>query len=66
MTTMNTTCGDAVGWTALVAWRGDRAHRAIASQFVGIRITPNIYTTLVELDRFCEVTTELAKSGLPV
>jgi len=22
---MNTTCGDAVGWTALVAWWGDRA-----------------------------------------
>jgi hypothetical protein len=31
---MNTTCGDAVGWTALVAWRCDRASRGSASQRV--------------------------------
>jgi hypothetical protein len=29
---MNTTCGDAVGWTALVAWCCDRASRESASQ----------------------------------
>jgi len=29
---MNTTCGDAVGWTALVAWGCDRASRESASQ----------------------------------
>ena len=28
----NTPCWEAGGWTVLVAWRGDRAHREIASQ----------------------------------
>lgn len=28
---MNTPCWEAGGWTALVAWRGDRAYREIAS-----------------------------------
>jgi len=34
-------------------------------EFKGIRITPNVYTTLEELDRFCEVMTTIAKKGLP-
>jgi selenocysteine lyase/cysteine desulfurase len=34
-------------------------------EFKGIRITPNVYTTLDELDRFCEVMAEVAKKGLP-
>lgn len=34
-------------------------------EFSGIRITPNVYTTLWELDRFCEVVTGIAKNGLP-
>ncbi len=34
-------------------------------EFKGIRITPNVYTTLDELDRFCEVMTMIAKKGLP-
>jgi selenocysteine lyase/cysteine desulfurase len=34
-------------------------------EFVGIRITPNLYTTLWELDRFCEVLADVARKGLP-
>lgn len=34
-------------------------------EFKGIRITPNVYTTLEELDRFCEVMEMIAKKGLP-
>ncbi len=37
----------------------------IHDEFKGIRITPNVYTTLDELDRFCEVMTTIAKKGLP-
>jgi isopenicillin-N epimerase len=34
-------------------------------EFQGIRITPNVYTTLGELDRFCEVMEMIARKGLP-
>jgi selenocysteine lyase/cysteine desulfurase len=34
-------------------------------EFQGIRITPNVYTTLGELDRFCEQMEEIALKGLP-
>lgn len=34
-------------------------------EFQGIRVTPNVYTTLHELDRFCEVMETVAKRGLP-
>ena len=34
-------------------------------EFQGIRITPNVYTTLGELDRFCEQMEEIAPKGLP-
>ncbi|HEV7682076.1 MAG TPA: aminotransferase class V-fold PLP-dependent enzyme [Pyrinomonadaceae bacterium] len=34
-------------------------------EFQGIRITPNVYTTLGELDRFCGVMETIAKQGLP-
>ncbi|MGE3466898.1 MAG: aminotransferase class V-fold PLP-dependent enzyme [Pyrinomonadaceae bacterium] len=34
-------------------------------EFTGIRITPNVYTTLWELDRFCEVVSDIARKGLP-
>src|SRR6059058_3055341 len=34
-------------------------------EFQGIRITPNLYTTLLELDRFCDQMEQIAKSGLP-
>jgi isopenicillin-N epimerase len=36
----------------------------IHDEFQGIRITPNLYTTLKELDRFCEVMESIAKNGL--
>jgi hypothetical protein len=34
-------------------------------EFKGMRITPNVYTTLPELDRFCEVMETISKNGLP-
>jgi len=34
-------------------------------EFKGIRITPNVYTTLGELDRFCNVMEQIARNGLP-
>ncbi|MDZ7290772.1 MAG: aminotransferase class V-fold PLP-dependent enzyme [candidate division KSB1 bacterium] len=37
----------------------------VHDEFKGIRITPNVYTTLEELDRFCEVMEMIAKKGLP-
>jgi len=37
----------------------------IHEEFQGIRITPNVYTTLGELDRFCRVMEKVARQGLP-
>ncbi|MBC8029224.1 MAG: aminotransferase class V-fold PLP-dependent enzyme [Pyrinomonadaceae bacterium] len=37
----------------------------IHEEFQGIRITPNVYTTLNELDRFCNVMEKIARQGLP-
>ena len=37
----------------------------IHEEFQGIRITPNLYTTLGELDRFCNVMERIARNGLP-
>src|SRR3989442_5065296 len=34
-------------------------------EFQGLRITPNLYTTLPELDRFCDVMTMIARKSLP-
>lgn len=42
--------------TAAIWWR-DTIH--------GLRISPNLYTTLPELDRFCEVIEHVAQNGLP-
>src|SRR5436305_4660688 len=36
----------------------------VHEEFQGLRITPNLYTTLTELDRFCEVMAEDASKGL--
>ena len=38
----------------------------IHDEFQGIRVTPNLYTTLAELDRFVEEMERVAKNGLPV
>ncbi len=37
----------------------------VHEEFTGIRITPNVYTTLWELDRFSSVVADVAKKGLP-
>ena len=37
----------------------------VHEEFTGIRITPNLYTTLWELDRFCEIVESIARKGLP-
>ena len=37
----------------------------VHEEFTGIRITPNLYTTLNELDRFCELMETIARKGLP-
>jgi selenocysteine lyase/cysteine desulfurase len=47
-----------------------RSHRIIATpikhdEFEGIRVTPNVYTTLEELDRFVDAMTDVIKNGLP-
>ncbi len=45
-------------------------HRIIVTpikhdEFEGLRISPNVYTTLEELDRFCEAMEEVIRNGLP-
>lgn len=37
----------------------------VHDEFKGVRITPNVYTTLRELDRFVEVVSNIARKGLP-
>ena len=37
----------------------------IHQEFQGLRITPNVYTTLPELDRFSDVMESIARKGLP-
>jgi isopenicillin-N epimerase len=37
----------------------------VHEEFRGLRITPNVYTTLGELDRFCEAMRRVAAKGLP-
>jgi isopenicillin-N epimerase len=37
----------------------------VHEEFQGIRVTPNVYTTLEELDRFCEQMDLIARNGLP-
>jgi selenocysteine lyase/cysteine desulfurase len=37
----------------------------VHEEFQGIRITPNVFTTLGELDRFGELMETIARKGLP-
>lgn len=37
----------------------------IHDEFRGLRVSPNVYTTLEELDRFCTVMEQVIKRGLP-
>lgn len=47
-----------------------QAHRIIVTpikhaEFEGLRVTPNLYTTLEELDRFIEAMRDVIRNGLP-
>jgi isopenicillin-N epimerase len=37
----------------------------VHDEFKGVRVTPSVYTTLQELDRFCEVMESIARKGVP-
>jgi hypothetical protein len=37
----------------------------VHDEFTGIRITPNVYTTLWELDRFTDTVEQVVRKGLP-
>ena len=37
----------------------------VHDEFKGLRITPSVYTTFEELDRFAEVMETIARQGLP-
>ena len=34
-------------------------------EFEGLRVSPNVYTMLPELDRFCDAVENVIKNGLP-
>jgi selenocysteine lyase/cysteine desulfurase len=53
----------------LVAHLWER-HRILATpivhaEFSGVRVTPNVYTTLAEVDTFCEAVEQAVRLGLP-
>jgi selenocysteine lyase/cysteine desulfurase len=54
---------------ALSDYLWDEHHIIVApiehEEFQGIRVTPNVYTTLDELDYFCEVFERISRNGLP-
>jgi selenocysteine lyase/cysteine desulfurase len=54
---------------ALADYLWDRHHIMVApidhEEYQGIRVTPNLYTTLDELDYFCEVFEHVSRNGLP-
>ena len=35
------------------------------AEFRGLRISPSVYTTLPELDRFIDIMSDVARNGLP-
>ena len=37
----------------------------VHEEFQGLRITPNVYTTLLDIDTFCDAIEKLLKTGLP-
>jgi selenocysteine lyase/cysteine desulfurase len=37
----------------------------VHEEFEGLRVSPSVYTTLEELDRFCEAIEEVVREGLP-
>jgi isopenicillin-N epimerase len=54
---------------AVVKYLFDKHHifttPIVHEEFQGIRITPNVYTTFKELDRFCDQMELIARHGLP-
>ncbi len=54
---------------ALSAWLWEK-HKILTvyidhAEFKGLRVTPNVYTTLVELDRFCAAVEWALEHGVP-
>ncbi len=46
-----------------------RKHRTVVTtinhaEFSGVRVTPNVYTTLDEVDRFSELLVQAARDGI--
>ncbi len=37
----------------------------VHQEFRGIRVSPSVYTTLQELDRFCDAMEQVIQHGLP-
>ncbi|MCH7527716.1 MAG: aminotransferase, partial [Planctomycetes bacterium] len=37
----------------------------VHDEFQGVRVSPSVYTTLPELDRFCDAMENVIKNGLP-
>jgi isopenicillin-N epimerase len=60
---------DGLDMEKLAAWLEKGRHivtvRIKHDEFDGLRITPNVYTTLEELDRFCEAMEWAIDHGLP-
>ncbi|HWO26784.1 MAG TPA: aminotransferase class V-fold PLP-dependent enzyme [Kofleriaceae bacterium] len=48
-------------------WDKHRIHTIgiLHDEFRGLRVTPSVYTTLEELDRFCTVVEQVIRNGLP-
>lgn len=42
-----------------------RAFTIIRDEFRGLRVSPSVYTTLEEQDRFCTVMEKVIRNGLP-
>ncbi len=60
---------DGLNPTAIGSYLFDK-HRIFVTpimhtEFQGLRITPNVYTTLAELDRFSNIMESIARKGLP-
>ena len=60
---------DGVDTAKLAAHLWDK-HRIIVApivhdEFEGLRVTPNVYTTLDEIDRFAEAMEQVIAKGLP-
>ena len=64
------TCGSRASTRAKLAEHLCDAHRIIVvpivhEEFEGLRVTPSVYTTLDEVDRFAEAMERVIAKGLP-